>query len=346
MANTEKSTDSVVVNQTFTMNESSTNSVSSHSCTFLLPREDDRESLHGYFIASVTIMSLITIPTILMNALVLVGIWRSPLLHTPSNILLCGLAASDLGAGVSVMPMFIATSVAHSENMLQIWCQVRTLSNLVTPFFAGVSFVTLTLISVDRMIALKFHLRYASVVTIRRCLQSLVALWIAGVIISSSYLWYVTFLHWTTVFVFGVCLSLCTFNNATILLVLRHHRVEIKRLQIQIEANQHPNDRSNTNMAQRRKTSSNMLRVYGLFILCYAPFLVVRVFKNFTTGHTKTTFIAFTFTYFFLYCNSFLNPILYCMKMRAVRKSVLTLLPAPLRTSLAKLKAENDIGPV
>ncbi|XP_031554657.1 melanocortin receptor 3-like [Actinia tenebrosa] len=329
------------------MNGSSTNSVISTPCSYLLPVDEDRQSLQGYFIASIVIMSVITIPTIFLNGLVLVGIWRSPPLHTPSNVLICGLAASDLGAGVSVMPMFIATSVAYSEGILDIWCKVQTLSNLITPFFAGVSFVTITLISVDRMIALKFHLRYASVVTISRCLGSLVCLWIAGLVICSSHLWYVKFLHWATVFIFSLCLGLCTFNNATILLILRYHRVEIKRLQTQIEANQDPKDNLNTrtNIAQRRKSSSNMLWVYGLFIACYAPFLVVRIFKNLTTGHTKATFIAFTFTYFLVFCNSFLNPILYCMKMRPVRRSILALLPDPLRRCLAKHKVEpnNDI---
>lgn len=324
------------------MNGNSTNELSSTACSFLLPRDEDRQSLHGYFIASIAIMSLITVPTILLNALVLVAIWRSPLLHTPSNVLLCGLAASDLGAGVTVMPIFIATSVAYSDGILQVWCEARTLTNLITPFFAGISFVTITLISVDRMIALKFHLRYATVVTTSRCLRALVALWIAGLVISSSHLWYMKFLHWATVVVFCLCLGLGTFNNATILMILRHHRVEIRRLQVQIEANQDPKDHANTNVAQRRKTSSNMLWVYGLFVVCYAPFLIVRIFKNFATGHTKATFIAFTFTYFLVFCNSFLNPILYCMKMRAVRRSILALMPDSLRTYLAKPRVEKN----
>lgn len=325
------------------MNETASDSPSFNACSFLLPRNEDRQSLYGYFVASTAIMSLIIIPTILLNTLVLAAVWKSPLLHTPSNVLICGLAASDLGVGVSIMPIIIATSVAYSEDILHVWCQARTLSNLIAAFFAGVSFVTITLISVDRMIALKFHLRYGSVVTCKRCVLSLVALWIAGMVISSSHLWYVKFLHWVTVFVFSLCLSLCTFNNATILLILRRHRVEIARLEAQIEVNQDPKENVNLNMAQRRRTSSNMLWVYGLFVLCYAPFLIVRIFKNFTTGHTKTTFIAFTFTYFMVFCNSFLNPILYCMKIRAIRRSVMALLPKSLRTCLvSKPRVENN----
>jgi hypothetical protein len=77
-----------------------------------------------------------------------------------------------------------------------------------------------------------------------------------------------------------------------------------------------------------------MLLVSVLFLLCYAPCLVVRIFKNFANGHTKASFIAFTFTYFMLYANSLLNPILYCMKMRAVRKAMLILLPQCIQTCL------------
>ena len=51
----------------------------------------------------------------LANALVIISIWRSRSLRTPSNMLLIGLAMSDLGVGLSVQPFFIASLISFAK---------------------------------------------------------------------------------------------------------------------------------------------------------------------------------------------------------------------------------------
>jgi len=322
------------------MNETSTScSILSHECTFQM-RSNVVGDLYTLFTCTAVLMSLLIPPTILLNAVVIVGIYKTPSLHSPSNVLLCGMALTDLGAGAVAMPIFVIVSVAYATNSPSLWCDVDLLSKVLVTPFSGVSFVTLTLISLDRMIALQFHMRYTSIVTNRRVVSALVVVWIAAFFISSSHLWNVKIMEWSTVGIFTLCLITCSFNNAIIFRILHRHRVAIAHQQQQVQLNQ---STDNINMAQRRKTSSTMLWVYLLFILCYAPFLAVRVLRNFYGKNTKALYIAFSIPYTIMYVNSLLNPVLYCIKMRPIRKAVFGLIPTKLRCCMRLNVLERDV---
>ena len=72
--------------------------------------ESDEES--SPFETSVIIISVLNallIPICITgNVLVLAAVWRNPSLRTPSTILLCSLAVSDLFVGFLVLPVNIA----------------------------------------------------------------------------------------------------------------------------------------------------------------------------------------------------------------------------------------------
>ena len=49
----------------------------------------------------------LALTAIIGNALVLHAVWKTPSLRSPSILLLCGLASTDLAVGVVVQPLFI-----------------------------------------------------------------------------------------------------------------------------------------------------------------------------------------------------------------------------------------------
>ena len=51
--------------------------------------------------------TLLSITAILGNTVVVYSLWKNPSLHSPSNILLLGLAVCDLGVGIIVQPFYI-----------------------------------------------------------------------------------------------------------------------------------------------------------------------------------------------------------------------------------------------
>ena len=68
----------------------------------------------AYFINAAVNIPFSIIAT-LANALVIISIWRSRSLRTPANMLLIGLALSDLGVGLFVQPFFIAHLISFAK---------------------------------------------------------------------------------------------------------------------------------------------------------------------------------------------------------------------------------------
>ena len=87
------------------------------------------------------------------NVLVLAAVRRNPFLHTPSIILLCSLAVSDLFVGFLALPLDIAvvlTPLSRVSCYLRL-SQARTFLNIQ---LCCVSLETMTAISLDRYLAL------------------------------------------------------------------------------------------------------------------------------------------------------------------------------------------------
>ena len=109
--------------------------------------------------------------SILGNALVLIAVRRTPSIHSPSMTFLYSLAVSDLLVGLIVQPLYIANTLTNI-------CVLKLLTGMIAFFVCGVSLYSITAISVDRLIALLFHLRYASLVTKSRVRYTILVIWL------------------------------------------------------------------------------------------------------------------------------------------------------------------------
>ncbi|KAL9958761.1 hypothetical protein ACROYT_G035819 [Oculina patagonica] len=98
--------------------------------------------------------------SILGNALVLAAIIRTPSIHSNLMMMLCSLAVSDLLVGVIAQPLFIIKDFTDENNVF-----VVNLSKITVLSLCGVSLGTITAITLDRFMALHYHMRYASLVT-------------------------------------------------------------------------------------------------------------------------------------------------------------------------------------
>ena len=97
--------------------------------------------------------------SILGNALVLGAIMRTPSIRsTPHMIMLCSLAVSDFLVGLIVEPIFVAHQLTGDH-------YVSHVSVMMGFFLCVVSLMTITAITVDRFLALHYHMRYATLVT-------------------------------------------------------------------------------------------------------------------------------------------------------------------------------------
>ena len=121
---------------------------------------------------------LLSITATLGNSLILVALHKESSLHPPSKLLYRCLATTDLLVGLVTQPIYAAywMSVVHEHWSL---CRFSFYATGVTGYaLCTVSMLTLTTISVDRLLAMLLGLRYKEIVTLRRtyilgCISSL-----------------------------------------------------------------------------------------------------------------------------------------------------------------------------
>lgn len=174
------------------------------------------------------INSVLNVPLMLIsvagNALVLAAILRYPSIRSTSMIMLCSLAVSDLLVGILAQPLFIAdelTSLRSEDPML------HRITAMAGFFVCGVSLGTMTFISVDRFMALHYHLRYSILVTKPRVVYALGTIWLFIFLWLAIYLWNKLFYHLTTGIFTAVCLIISTYSYIRIYRIVRQHQRQI-----------------------------------------------------------------------------------------------------------------------
>jgi len=258
---------------------------------------------------------LLSITALLGNVLIIAVLPKVSSLHPPSKLLLGCLASTDLCVGLVIQPLYanVLVSAKHSKH-----CYYSALLfNTVTPFFSGVSLMTLTAISVDRLLALKLGIRYRQVVTLRR-------LWILTVIIwLSNTANAVITVHVPSYFlkIFITELTLCIIVSSSCYMrmyrILRHHQAQVEQ---HLHQGQQNGGETPLNIARYRKTVSSALWVQITLVACYLPFVIV---KAISVIYHKSLLVEQHAPLTLLLLNSTLNPYLYCWKMKEIKEIVI-----------------------
>ena len=109
---------------------------------------------------------------------VILAVWKTPALHTPSNVFLCCLAFSDLTVGFIAQPYFVIHKIGGIVQNYNMYCTTRLLTESLGYITAGASIFTLMGIAIERYIALHLHLRYQEIVTTTHILLASASIWI------------------------------------------------------------------------------------------------------------------------------------------------------------------------
>ena len=247
--------------------------------------------------------------SIIGNFLVLVAVWKTPSIRSTSMIMLCSLAVSDLLIGFVVQPLYIADEL--TEHLL-----LHRVSGMIGFYVCGVSFGTMTAISVDRLMALHYHMRYGSLMTEYRVKFIAGMIWVVIFPCSAFYVWEKFLFHLSTGIFIAICLVICTFSYFKIYGIVRHHQLQIHYQQQAVENLDIANNRR---MARLRKSAINTFIFYTFMVICYFPQAVLlslfaTIYKDWKTEWTFATTV--------MYMNSSVNPILYCWRLRELRAAV------------------------
>ena len=264
-----------------------------------------------------TLNIFLSITAFLGNTLILVALHKETSLHPPSKLLYRNLAITDLCVGIIVEPVAVTywTSVVKER-----WdiCYY----SLRTGAFSGytlcvVSALTLTAISVDRLLALLLGLRYRQVVTYRRTCMTVTGFWILSIVGTSTLFLNRRITSWFLYIVTALCLVTSIFAYAKIFVTLRHNQIHVQSHVAQGQ----PSQAIPLNIARYRKALYSTLWVQGTLGICYLPFYIVLVLTP-RRGMHLSIYLARNFTASMVFLNSSLNPLLYCWKVREVRQAV------------------------
>ena len=177
--------------------------------------------------------------------------------------------------------------------------------------------VTLTAISVDRLLAMLLRLRYKEIVTLRRTYIILAIVWVVCLVAGLfSHLNYRIAL-WYSFIIIPSCLIISIASYIRIFRALGHHQG-----QIQDHARQQPSQANVLNMARYRKAVYSALWVQLALVVCYIPELTVKIVISLCTKRCSNFFIIQGMTILLLFFNSTLNPFLYCWRISELRRAV------------------------
>lgn len=295
------------------------------TCLYFPDKNSNFDETEKIFVANILtciLNCLFSLVTCIGNFLIALTIGKTQDLHRPSFILLGCLATSDLLVGLICQPLFVAEKIAELKESFASFCTLKRLNALSTWTTAGVSFSLLAAVSVDRLLALTLHLRYNTIVTNARVLQTTVAIYAFFITINVIRFWATFTSYFILTIVFCPTFLVITVSTLKIFqIVRRHHRKindqtePIRRLQ------------SNTaNVFKCKKSALTVLYIYGIVLVSYLPYVVVQIVDVFVIGPTRTIRIAYDYAATAVFINSFINPLVYCWRIREIKRAVKNIL--------------------
>ena len=275
--------------------------------------------IHGQVTFMLVINIFLSITSFLGNALILAALRKESSLHPPSKLLLRSLATTDLCVCLITEPLAVAFLLSVMNKEWEV-CRYLSFAGLITSFIlCGVSLLTLTAISVDRLLALLLGLRYKHVVTLKRTYVIVITFWVLPTVSATMYFWNLLIIQRCMILFVSLCLLTSTFSYTIIFFKLRHRCKEVQ------DQAQQPNQPNQLNMARYRKVVYTALWLQLTLIACYLPHgIVMALSQTHAELFTSSTsvFLARRYTVTLLFLNSSLNPILYFWKINEVRQAV------------------------
>ena len=272
---------------------------------------------------TVILFVLTSISAVVGNSLVLVSIWRTPSLHSPSNVLIAGLAISDLCVGLIVEPTAFVYGLAQHVGSVHVFCYATVLVWSGGILAISASLITITAISLDFYLALHLHLRYKELVTVARMVRVVVGIWVCASIATLINIWYrkqVTYVSVSLIFLFLLVTTTAYFK---VFRIVHHHQTQIQSLELQVQEPADPEEDAPMNITEQRKSLIPKFLIYCLLIACYLPFCVMMTARRIRGYGSADLDSMYTISFVFACFNSTLNPIIYCWRFQNIRSAVI-----------------------
>ena len=279
------------------------------------------EDLRSTCIANCVFNIFLSYTAFMLNIVTIYAIYKTSTMPKTLKTLLLSLACSDVAVGLFSQPLytFFLINWLRLHNPGCNTKQVRTISNTL---FSGASFLGVVAVSVDRFLAVHFHLRYQEVVTHRRVVIVVIGIWVKSTFVSLIILWGLLStrdLINTIIEAFSLIITFVVYIR--IYITVRRHKNHIHSMQIRDKAQ----SEELKNLIVLIKSTVGIFYVYLVFLICYLPHLIcMAVIRIYGSSIVLKKLLLYSLT--LMYLNSSLNPIIYCWKMRHIRHAIMDIL--------------------
>ena len=286
------------------------------------PTSTEVEDFYPWYIVTCVLNILLTITAIVLNSVTIQALRKASSLSKSLRTLLLSLAFTDLGVGLLCHPFNIAFLIKWLRQEMESYptCAAYTAFTFITNSLSKASFFGIAALSVDRFLAIHLHLRYQDLVTHRRVFAVVVFMWIFSVVYTLFRLLVTTDITYVVFAINGIIcyvVSACLYFR--IYLAVRRHKNHIQALEVA------QNGEMAANMVSASKSAVGTFYVYLVFLVCYLPhsFSLAFIALHGSNAQTKVSTI---YTWTLVLFNSSLNPVIYCWKLRPIRRAVMDIL--------------------
>ena len=280
----------------------------------------------------IVILACLSFGTVLGNSIVCFAIYSHPALRHVTYMSIFSLAIADSLAGLVAMPSYIFKKFTWEEPMQTIVCDIFRSSYFLTGY---ASILSLSVISVERLIAIRNPLNHVTIVTHRRVGLALLFAWMDALIVSSlpffpwesnepykecnyspTHWWSIMVIISNVIVPFLVIVICYTHMYIT----AQSHIKKISRNRANISHNaQH----SRKDYKERRANITIMI-VIGVFVACWFPssfyyFLQKTCPECFSESFRSKQSLVNALVKILTFTSSFVNPLIYCWRSREFR---------------------------
>ena len=205
------------------------------------------------------------------NALIL-NVLPKTSLHSPTKLLFGNLAVTDLCVGLISQPLFVTIRLSAVIKMnLDIQYYLMNIANAFDFILCGVSILTLSAISVDRLLALLLGIRYRTIVNLRHTRALLSCFWLSGI----SGVLLSLFTSFSVASIVGVIFVIIStvisiFCYTKIFMTLRQNETQVQNLGQRREG-------MPSHIGRYKKTVWSIACVQLALIACYIPFIICAI---------------------------------------------------------------------
>ena len=205
------------------------------------------------------------------NLLAIRSLWKASSIPANLKKLYLSLAFSDLGVGLIALLMFgvivslMLNMAANANYNFEFLCPtVLTVCYAAIYLLTCVSFLTITAIALDRVLAISLHLRYQQIVTSGRVYVALASLWFTSCVATLIFFLLPSRNSMLVAIVEIIGLFLTAVAYVRIYKTVRRHRK-------QTQSEFHPQNDQRKKAAREKKSTLSALIIYVVFLACFLP---------------------------------------------------------------------------